>query len=63
MSDVDLKSLPGLSQFEMKDHVAVITGGSKGLGAARFAHGRGRYALHGPGGAARPFCISVKTVP
>lgn len=35
MSDsTDLKSLPGISQFAMNDQVAVITGGSKGLGAA-----------------------------
>lgn len=31
---VDLKTLPGIRQFEMKGHVAIITGGSKGLGAA-----------------------------
>lgn len=29
-----LSALPGIRQFEMKEQVAVITGGSKGLGAA-----------------------------
>jgi NAD(P)-dependent dehydrogenase (short-subunit alcohol dehydrogenase family) len=32
--DVDLKKLPGIRQFDMTGHVAIITGGSKGLGAA-----------------------------
>lgn len=31
---VSLKALPGIAQFQMKDQVAVVTGGSKGLGAA-----------------------------
>ena len=31
---VDLKSLPGVRQFDMTGQVAIITGGSKGLGAA-----------------------------
>ena len=30
----DLRHLPGISQFQMHDQVAIITGGSKGLGAA-----------------------------
>lgn len=30
----DVKSLPGIKQFAMEDQVAIITGGSKGLGAA-----------------------------
>lgn len=34
LPDVDLKSLPGIRQFDMTGHVAIITGGSKGLGAA-----------------------------
>jgi NAD(P)-dependent dehydrogenase (short-subunit alcohol dehydrogenase family) len=33
----DLKTLPGVTQFQMKDHVAIVTGGSKGLGAAMAA--------------------------
>lgn len=33
-SSIDLKSLPGLRQFDLTGHVAIITGGSKGLGAA-----------------------------
>ena len=33
----DLASLPGISQFRMDDQVAIITGGSKGLGAAMAA--------------------------
>ena len=33
----DLASLPGISQFRMDDRVAIITGGSKGLGAAMAA--------------------------
>ncbi len=38
MSDtVDLKSLPGIRQFEMKGQVALITGGSKGLGSTMAA--------------------------
>ncbi len=28
---------PGITQFEMKDHVAIVTGGSKGLGEAMAA--------------------------
>ena len=34
---VALKSLPGIRQFDMTGQVAVITGGSKGLGAAMAA--------------------------
>lgn len=34
---VDLKSLPGVRQFDMTGQVAIITGGSKGLGAAMAA--------------------------
>jgi len=34
---VALKSLPGISLFDMKDQVAIVTGGSKGLGAAMAA--------------------------
>ena len=37
MSAPELKSLPGVSLFNMKDQVAVVTGGSKGLGAAMAA--------------------------
>ncbi len=37
MSAPDLKSLPGIKQFDMTGHVAVVTGGSKGLGAAMAA--------------------------
>jgi NAD(P)-dependent dehydrogenase (short-subunit alcohol dehydrogenase family) len=33
----DLKSLPGIKQFQMNDRVAIVTGGSKGLGAAMAA--------------------------
>lgn len=32
-----LKTLPGIQQFQMQDQVAIITGGSKGLGAAMAA--------------------------
>ncbi len=31
---IDLKTLPGVRQFDMTGQVAIITGGSKGLGAA-----------------------------
>ena len=34
---VALKSLPGIQQFDMTGHVAIVTGGSKGLGAAMAA--------------------------
>jgi NAD(P)-dependent dehydrogenase (short-subunit alcohol dehydrogenase family) len=34
LPNVDLKSLPGIRQFDLKGHVAIVTGGSKGLGAA-----------------------------
>ena len=34
---VDLKSLPGIRQFNLDGQVALITGGSKGLGAAMAA--------------------------
>ena len=34
---VDLKSLPGVRQFDMTGQVAIVTGGSKGLGAAMAA--------------------------
>ena len=34
---VALKSLPGIRQFDMTGHVAIITGGSKGLGATMAA--------------------------
>ena len=34
LPEVDLKSLPGVRQFDLTGHVAIITGGSKGLGAA-----------------------------
>ena len=38
MSDQSpLKSLPGISQFQIDGHVAIVTGGSKGLGAAMAA--------------------------
>lgn len=37
MPAVALKSLPGIRQFDMTGQVAVITGGSKGLGAAMAA--------------------------
>ncbi|MDG2130321.1 MAG: SDR family oxidoreductase [Fuerstiella sp.] len=37
MSAPELKSLPGVSLFNMKGQVAVVTGGSKGLGAAMAA--------------------------
>ena len=37
MSTPDLKSLAGINLFNMKDQVAVVTGGSKGLGAAMAA--------------------------
>ncbi|HIE99996.1 MAG TPA: SDR family oxidoreductase [Planctomycetes bacterium] len=37
MSAPDLKSLAGIKLFDMKDQVAVVTGGSKGLGAAMAA--------------------------
>jgi NAD(P)-dependent dehydrogenase (short-subunit alcohol dehydrogenase family) len=33
-SAIDLKTLPGLRQFDMQGQVAIVTGGSKGLGAA-----------------------------
>ena len=33
-TSTELKSLPGVRQFQMQDQVAIITGGSKGLGAA-----------------------------
>ncbi len=33
-ASVELKSLPGIQQFRMDGQVAIITGGSKGLGAA-----------------------------
>lgn len=33
-ASVDLKSLPGIQQFRMEGQVAIVTGGSKGLGAA-----------------------------
>jgi NAD(P)-dependent dehydrogenase (short-subunit alcohol dehydrogenase family) len=33
-ASVDLKSLPGIKQFRMDGQVAIVTGGSKGLGAA-----------------------------
>ena len=32
-----LKALPGIQQFQMEGDVAIITGGSKGLGAAMAA--------------------------
>ena len=32
--ETNLKALPGISQFQMRNQVAVVTGGSKGLGAA-----------------------------
>lgn len=31
---VPLRALPGVAQFQMQDQVAVVTGGSRGLGAA-----------------------------
>ena len=34
LPEVDLKSLPGVRQFDLTGQVAIITGGSKGLGAA-----------------------------
>lgn len=34
LPSVDLKTLPGIRQFDLTGQVAVITGGSKGLGAA-----------------------------
>ena len=34
LPSVDLKTLPGIRQFDLTDQVAIITGGSKGLGAA-----------------------------
>ncbi|MEZ6132765.1 MAG: SDR family oxidoreductase [Planctomycetaceae bacterium] len=38
MSDsTDLNNLPGIQQFRMDGHAAIITGGSKGLGAAMAA--------------------------
>ena len=36
-AQVDLASLPGIRQFDLAGQVAVITGGSKGLGAAMAA--------------------------
>ncbi|MEZ6043167.1 MAG: SDR family NAD(P)-dependent oxidoreductase [Planctomycetaceae bacterium] len=36
-TSTDLKSLPGIKQFRLDEHVAIITGGSKGLGAAMAA--------------------------
>ena len=33
-ASTDLKSLPGIQQFSLAGHVAIVTGGSKGLGAA-----------------------------
>ena len=37
MPDARLALLPGIRQFDLHDRVAVITGGSKGLGAAMAA--------------------------
>ncbi len=37
VESTDLKSLPGVSQFDLTQHVAIVTGGSKGLGAAMAA--------------------------
>lgn len=37
MSESSLRELPGVRQFQMSDQVAVVTGGSKGLGAAMAA--------------------------
>lgn len=34
MSNAPLSDLPGMAQFQMAEQVAVVTGGSKGLGAA-----------------------------
>ncbi|MCR9200021.1 MAG: SDR family oxidoreductase [Planctomycetaceae bacterium] len=34
MSNAALRNLPGITQFQMAGQVAVVTGGSKGLGAA-----------------------------
>lgn len=34
LPQVDLKALPGIQQFRMDQQVAIVTGGSKGLGAA-----------------------------
>jgi NAD(P)-dependent dehydrogenase (short-subunit alcohol dehydrogenase family) len=33
----NLRSLPGIAQFNLNGHVAIVTGGSKGLGAAMAA--------------------------
>lgn len=37
MESQNLGSLPGILQFQMPGHVAIVTGGSKGLGAAMSA--------------------------
>jgi len=34
LPQIDLASLPGIRQFRMEQQVAIVTGGSKGLGAA-----------------------------
>ena len=36
-TNVDLKTLPGIRQFDLSGQVAIVTGGSKGLGAAMAA--------------------------